>query len=182
MCSCASHLEGKSTKRSIAAVIFFFVTLTLKLKILNLRFFHITLLFAWWLFGVCGSLGVGHLHPLDVLLADDLVLYQRLWVVLTNNAACCLLDAAWGFPGLIEILSWKLLQLRKVLSLKVKQRKTIFKLMIIWLIKTWDFLHHDLTWCSHRFCLSSCRMRQGSRPWRTGERKYLLKATASSQH
>lgn len=79
------------------------------------NFFNITLLFGWRLCGRRGSLGIGHLHPLDVLLADDLVLDNGLGIIFTNDAACCLLDTARGFPGLVDVLSRELLQLGKVL-------------------------------------------------------------------
>lgn len=50
---------------------------------------------------------------------------------------------------------------------------------MIWKQDQWGY---GLTWCILHFCLSSCQMRWGSRPWRTDERKYSLKATASFQH
>lgn len=90
---------------------------------------YITFRFAWRLCGHCRSIGIGHLHPLDVLLADDLVLDNRPGIIFTNDTACCLLDTARGFPGLVDILGWELLQLWKVFPLKVK--KTHIKLPIL---------------------------------------------------
>lgn len=84
-----------------------------------------TLFFAGWLWRVCGSLGVGQLHPLDVLFADHFMLYYRMWVVFTHNAACRLLDAAWSFPGLIDVLSWELLEKRKVLPANTAKEKVL---------------------------------------------------------
>lgn len=94
----------------------------------NVQASNSTLFFGRRLCGHCGSPGVGHLHPLDVLLADDLVLDDGLWIIFADDAAGCLLDTAWGFPGLIDILSWKLLQLREVFPLKVEKNKSSSRL------------------------------------------------------
>lgn len=46
------------------------------------------------------------------------MLHDRLWIVLTHNASCCLLDAARSFPRLVDVFSRKLLQQREVLPVE----------------------------------------------------------------
>lgn len=48
-----------------------------------------------------------------------------MWVIFTDDATCCLLDTARCLPGLIDILSWELLQKRQVFSPKVEEKKVI---------------------------------------------------------
>lgn len=137
-----------------------------------------TLFFAGWCSRICRSLGISQLHPLDVRLADVFMRYDRMRVVFTHNASCCLLNTMWSFPGLIDILGWELHQKRKVLSSKQSRGKLIHKRRTS-LLTTRACSDSDLTWCSLHFCLSSCRTRQESRPWRTGGRRCSLRATAS---
>lgn len=54
------------------------------------------------------------------------MLYNRIWVVFTHNASCCLLDTAWGFPRLINVLCWVLLQTRNILSAKIKVKFILY--------------------------------------------------------
>lgn len=80
-----------------------------------------TLFFAGWFWITCRSLGISCLHPLDVLLADHLVLHYGMRVVFAHDASGSLLEASRCLPGLIDVLSRELLQMWKVLSSKTEK-------------------------------------------------------------
>lgn len=170
-------LEEKIKRNTVNLITFKHVQSLRKVELLC-----ITLLFAGWLCRVCRSLGISKLHPLNVLLADHFMLYDGMWVVFPYDTSCCLLDTAWCFPGLIDVLSWELLQKRKVLPVKNGVDEKYKRYVSVLKHTKQDQWGYSLTWCILHFCLSSCQTRWGSRPWRTGERKHSLKATASFQH
>lgn len=82
-----------------------------------------TLYFAQGFCSICRSLGISCLHPLDVLLADHLVLNDGMWIVFAYDTSSCLLDTFWCLPGLIDVLSRELFQMWKELSSKEEKRE-----------------------------------------------------------
>lgn len=112
---CLALYTWEENKINIKQVVF-----SVNMANMKVMFSCYTLFFAGWCCRICRSLGISQLHPLDVRPADDFMLYDRMRVVFTHNASCCLLDTVWSFPGFIDILGWELLQKRKVLSLKAE--------------------------------------------------------------
>lgn len=68
-----------------------------------------TLYFAGGFCSICQSLGISCLHPLDVLLADHLVLNDGMWIVFAYDTSSGQLDASRCLPWLIDVLSRELL-------------------------------------------------------------------------
>lgn len=65
--------------------------------------------FAGGFCSICRSFGISCFHPLEVLLADHLMLNNRTWIIFAYDTSSGLLDALWCLPGLVDVLSRELL-------------------------------------------------------------------------
>lgn len=105
---CVLHLGGQNERKHLKCCLVVLIQTGIEDQ-LHMYLCFDTCFFAGWCAIICRSFGISQLHPLDVLLADLLVLHDRTWVVFAYDTSSGFLDALWCLPGLIDVFSRKLL-------------------------------------------------------------------------